>query len=78
MLSPTHAGAFCRAHLQDAWKFYSWGQAATQLARLYEQAFAPGAYRPVLGVLPTYMPFSELEYTAWGEPKLHEYFNLAV
>jgi hypothetical protein len=51
----------------------------------YEQAFESGASRATLSRArmkvffsePAYMDFSELEYTADGAPKLHEYYNLA-
>ena len=78
-LRPIHAGAFLRANVRDAWKFYSWGRAATELAQHYERVFVPGAPRPILGSrVPGFVDcdFSELEYTSTGVPKLLGYYNM--
>ena len=81
-LRPIPAGAFCRAHVKDAWSFYSWGPLATELARQYEQVFRPGTQRPILGgpvagSLEYHVyNFSELEYTSGGVPRLHGYYSV--
>lgn len=77
-LRPIPAGVFLRANVQDAWKFYSWGPAATELAHQYERVFVPGAPQPILGGRVHGLvdcDFSELEYTSAGVPKVLGYYN---
>ena len=78
-LRPIHAGIFLRANVQDAWKFYSWGRAAAELAQHYERVFEPGTPRPILGGRVQGLvdcDFAELEYTSTGVPKLLGYYNV--